>query len=60
MQESKLPCRGFRWLTDGEIRQLKLSSIPDDADVGYILEVTLSYPEVSPRCTSAQGFPSRL
>ena len=57
MQESKLPCRGFRWLTDGEIRQLNPSTIPDDADVGYILEVTLSYPEALHDIRAHKDFP---
>ena len=57
MQDSKLPCCGFRRLTDGEIRQLNSSTIPDDADVGYILEVTLSYPEALHDVRAYKDFP---
>ena len=39
-----LPTHGFRWLSPSEIIDLDICSIPDEADVGYILEVDLEYP----------------
>ena len=39
--------RGFVWLTDGEIADLDILYIADDASEGYILNVDLEYP-----CTS--------
>ncbi|XP_046399469.1 uncharacterized protein LOC124165964 [Ischnura elegans] len=40
-----LPHSKFRWLTDKEINNLIVKNIPDDSQVGYILEVDLSYPD---------------
>ena len=39
-----LPTHGFRFLSEEEISSLVLKDIPDDGDVGYILEVDLHYP----------------
>ncbi|XP_064639581.1 uncharacterized protein LOC135495094 [Lineus longissimus] len=40
----QLPEKSYRWLTRQEIKQLKISEVPDDAKIGYILSVDLSYP----------------
>ncbi len=42
-----LPVSGFRWMTEDEIEDFvnDLDQIPDDAPVGYVLEVDLEYPE---------------
>ncbi|KAM7358527.1 uncharacterized protein ACRADG_003468 isoform 2-T2 [Cochliomyia hominivorax] len=37
-----LPESGFEWVKD--VENFSLDSIPDDSDVGYILEVDLKYP----------------
>ena len=39
-----LPTHGFRFLSEEEISALVLKDIPDDVDVGYILELDLHYP----------------
>ena len=39
-----LPTHGFRFLSEEEISALVLKNVPDDGDVGYILEVDLHYP----------------
>lgn len=39
-----LPINGFRWLNDKEISKLNITSLSSEDDVGYILEVDLSYP----------------
>ena len=39
-----LPYAGLRWLTGEEIAQLDITSVAEDADDGYILEVDLHYP----------------
>lgn len=39
-----LPEKDFEWLTPDQLEQLDVSSIADDADTGYILEVDLDYP----------------
>ena len=38
-----LPTHGFRFLSVDEISTLVLKDVPDDGDVGYILEVDLYY-----------------
>lgn len=40
-----LPVGDFGWLTENEISQLDVMNIQKKSDIGYILEVTLSYPE---------------
>jgi len=40
----RLPERGFRWLNERELKELDVMDIPDDSEVGYILEVSLDYP----------------
>ncbi|XP_033762615.1 uncharacterized protein LOC117344073 [Pecten maximus] len=39
-----LPHGGFTWLTDVEISQLDISTIPKEGQYGYILEVDMQYP----------------
>ena len=39
-----LPTHGFRFLSEEEISALVLKDVPDDGDVGYILEIDLHYP----------------
>jgi hypothetical protein len=41
-----LPVGEFSWLTDEEISQLDITKITKESDIGYILEVTLSYPDI--------------
>jgi hypothetical protein len=41
-----LPVGEFSWLTDEEISQLDITKINKKSDIGYILEVTLSYPDI--------------
>ncbi|XP_054280488.1 uncharacterized protein LOC128998396 [Macrosteles quadrilineatus] len=40
-----LPTGGFSWLNQEQIDSLEVESLPDDADVGYIFEVDVEYPE---------------
>ena len=40
-----LPTGEFRWLAKEEAAGLDVTSIPDDGEKGYILEVDLDYPE---------------
>ena len=40
-----LPTHGFFWLTEHEIEELNVMSIPDDGEEGYNLEVDLEYPK---------------
>lgn len=40
----KMPMSDFRFLSDDEIKNLDVLSIPDDAEFGCILEVDLVYP----------------
>ena len=39
-----LPTEGFAWLSEEEFNELDVLSIPDENEVGYILEVDLEYP----------------
>lgn len=39
-----LPFEKFRWLSDSEIKTLRVETLDADTSVGYILEVDLSYP----------------
>ena len=45
MQKYRLLTHGFRLLSMEEIHDLNPRYIADDSNVGYILEVTLKYPE---------------
>lgn len=40
-----LPQRNFSWLSELEIENFDVSSISDESDTGYVLEVDLQYPE---------------
>jgi hypothetical protein len=40
----KLPLNNIKWLTEDEIKNLKVQQIDTEKDVGYILEVDLEYP----------------
>ena len=44
-QSQVLPTGGFAWLNQDEIDKLDINEIPEDSDIGYILEVDLYYPE---------------
>lgn len=39
-----LPVRDFEWMSDEEIASMRIEQVPDDAPMGYILEVDLKYP----------------
>lgn len=39
-----LPLGGFRWLSDDEIQNFNVLSVPDNSDSGYFLEVDMEYP----------------
>ena len=41
----RLPIRGYKWLTETEISNFDIYSVPHDARNGYILSVDLSYSE---------------
>ena len=41
----KLPIGSFRFLSPAEIRKFNIHSIAKDGDMGYILDVSLKYPE---------------
>lgn len=40
-----LPYRSFKWVSSGEFDSVNIFNVPDDSENGYILEVTLEYPE---------------
>ena len=40
-----LPISDFKFLSEEEIDQLDISSVPRDGDTGYFLEVSLEYPK---------------
>ena len=40
----KLPEKDFIWMTEQQLEEFDVTTIPDDADTGYILEVDLHYP----------------
>ena len=40
----KLPEKEFDWMTEQQLKNFDVNSIPDDAETGYILEVELEYP----------------
>lgn len=39
-----IPYKGFRWLSPTEVEKFDVMSVPEESSVGYIMEVTLSYP----------------
>lgn len=39
-----LPIGGFRFLSDAEVASIDFAAVPDDAEIGYILECDLLYP----------------
>ena len=41
----KLPVRNFKFLTPEEIEATDFCSVPDDSDIGYIIECDFKYPE---------------
>ena len=41
----KLPYSDFKWLEIAEMNNLDVTSISDDSETGYVLEVDLEYPE---------------
>ena len=41
----KMPKNGFQWLSEEQQRDLDVTQVPDNSDVGYMLEVDLEYPE---------------
>ena len=43
MSESQ-PYGGFKWLTKQQLDEFDITQIPDETEVGYILEVDLEYP----------------
>lgn len=57
MQEQRLPLNGFQWLTRKEIHNIDISSMHDDDDVGFILEVTMNYPEKLHDIQAHRDFP---
>lgn len=40
-----LPVNDFKWTAEREIVSFYVTTIPDDAETSYILEVDLEYPE---------------
>ena len=40
-----LPYGNFKWLTEMEVKSFILENVPFDSEIGYILEVDLTYPE---------------
>ena len=42
----KIPCSGFRWCSEDEIKELynEIINLPNDSDIGYTLQVDLKYP----------------
>lgn len=41
----KLPISDFAWLSEEEIENFDVCSIPDDSPIGYVLEVDVTYPK---------------
>lgn len=39
-----LPVNDFKWMAEREIVSFDVTTIPDDAETSYILEVDLEYP----------------
>lgn len=42
---SPLPTPDFQWLNADEISTFNVSSVPEDGDKGFVLEVDLTFPE---------------
>ena len=42
----RLPCGNFKWLTAQEIQNIDITTMVDDYDKGYILEVDIEYPHI--------------
>ena len=40
-----MPCRGFKWLNQGELDVSDANLIEENSPIGYILEVDLEYPD---------------
>ena len=40
----RLPTDGFRFMSPDEVEQFKVCDVPDDSDVGYVIECDLIYP----------------
>lgn len=40
-----LPQKDFSWVSDDEIKSIEISKVSDNADIGYVFEVDLEYPE---------------
>lgn len=40
-----LPTGGFKWLSEAEMANLNVTTVDDDAETGYFLEVDLEYPQ---------------
>ncbi|XP_072161461.1 uncharacterized protein [Bemisia tabaci] len=40
-----LPYDDYRWLTADELSRLDVTAVPDDAPTGYVLDVSIAYPE---------------
>ena len=53
-----LPAKGFRWLTQSEIRKVYINDLADDAEDGFIYEVGLRYPTTLH--TTHNSYPNRL
>ena len=45
MDVSYLPEGNFDWMIEEQISNLDVTSLPNDSDTGYILEVDLEYPK---------------
>ena len=41
----KMPYDNFEWVEEEQLSQMDVSTLPEDADTGYIFEVDLSYPQ---------------
>ena len=39
------PCGGFNWLNEEQVNNFDVMQVPDDSEIGYILEVDLEYPQ---------------
>ena len=39
-----LPIGGYTWLSEAEISDFKIGSISEDSEIGYVLEVDVSFP----------------
>ena len=51
----RLPVGGFRWLQSEEVTQMNIETMPDEGDIGYIMEVDLQYPKT--KHWEHSGFP---